>query len=342
VTTPDEMHQPPDPESIEVGLFRPEDAEGVCALFRSVYGDGYPIKHFYDRDALIRVNENRENYTIVARTPQGEVVAVHNLFRSAPYQGLYEWGAGLVLKEWRRSGVNKLVCRHLHERIIPALEMEAVFGEAVCNHTYMQETVFKLGYVEMAIEVALMPAEAYEAEKSSAGRVAGLLAFGWFRPRQQKVYLPGCYEQALQFGYSGPRNDPREFKISRGELPSGPETQARMTVFDFARVARIAVSDARADFGEVLRGLEAEAFGRACEVIQVWVKLSSPWVGAAVDILRQRGYFLGGALPRWFDDDGLLMQKIRCAPDFEDIHLLSDRAKKILEFVKQDYAEVSR
>jgi hypothetical protein len=45
-------------------------------------------------------------------------------------------------------------------------------------------------------------------------------------------------------------------------------------------------------------------------VIQVWLKFSSPWNGKVVDILRRKGYFLGGSLPRWFDEDGLLMQKV--------------------------------
>jgi len=31
-------------QTYEFDLFRPEDAEGVSQLFRTVYGDGYPIK----------------------------------------------------------------------------------------------------------------------------------------------------------------------------------------------------------------------------------------------------------------------------------------------------------
>ncbi len=33
-------------------------------------------------------------------------------------------------------------------------------------------------------------------------------------------------------------------------------------------------------------------------------------------ILREKGFFLGGVLPQWFDDDGLLMQKVLFTPDF--------------------------
>ena len=55
----------------EVDMFRPEDAEGIVRIFRSVYGDGYPIKIFYDPKALTDANENGDYYSIVARNPDG-------------------------------------------------------------------------------------------------------------------------------------------------------------------------------------------------------------------------------------------------------------------------------
>jgi len=69
----------------------------------------------------------------------------------------------------------------------------------------------------------------------------------------------------------------------------------------------------------------------------VWLNLGSSWVGAAVNVLGDRGYFLGGLLPRWFGEDGLLMQKIMIDPDFESVQLYSDRAKQIFAMVKADW-----
>jgi hypothetical protein len=56
-----------------------------------------------------------------------------------------------------------------------------------------------------------------------------------------------------------------------------------------------------------------------------------------VDLLRQKRYFFGGVLPRWFDQDGILMQKLIGSPDFDKIRLHSERSHKILEMVKQDW-----
>jgi hypothetical protein len=68
------------------------DAESVVRLFRQVYGDEYPFKLFYDQDKLARANEQGDYYTIVARSKSGEIVGIHNLFRSAPIRDVYEWG----------------------------------------------------------------------------------------------------------------------------------------------------------------------------------------------------------------------------------------------------------
>ena len=63
----------------------------------------------------------------------------------------------------------------------------------------------------------------------------------------------------------------------------------------------------------------------------------SPWVGAAVHALRERGYFFGGALPRWFDSDGILMQKLLCPPDFDGIVLDSAESKQLLKIIRRDW-----
>ena len=68
--------------SFEVGLFRSEDAEGVARLFRSVHGEDYPIKIFYDPVKLIRANEQGDYYSIVGRSSDGEIIGIHNLFNA--------------------------------------------------------------------------------------------------------------------------------------------------------------------------------------------------------------------------------------------------------------------
>ncbi|HNX97660.1 MAG TPA: hypothetical protein PKK12_08275, partial [Candidatus Aminicenantes bacterium] len=91
-----------------------------------------------------------------------------------------------------------------------------------------------------------------------------------------------------------------------------------------------------ADFSARLARLEAEADAKATVVRQWFLNLGDPAVGDAVARLRGHGYFFGGYLPRWFGDDGLLMQRVTEEPVFEDIRLYSDQAEKLLRFIRQD------
>jgi hypothetical protein len=184
-----------------------------------------------------------------------------------------------------------------------------------------------------------MPAEAYTQEKSATGRVATLNASRCCKPKPHRIYLPLVYELELRKIYSR-LDDSREMALSSEQIPGGTATVAGLTVFDFAGVARIAVTDIGGDFPERLSALEGEAAAKNTVVFQVWLNLTDPSVGGAVDILREQGYFFGGPMPRWFDGDGLLMQKLLCPPDFEGIVLFSDFAKELLEFVREDWGKV--
>jgi hypothetical protein len=324
-------------EPFAVGSFRPEDADGIVRLFRAVYGEGYPIRLFYDPAAITAANREGRYYSICARTDAGEVIGVTHLYLSAPCKTLYEWGAGLVLKECRNWGINNRLGDFACNEFVPRNHhIEELFGEAVCNHTHLQKAIARFNIVETAIEVALMPAEAFTQEKSAAGRVATLNAFRCYKPKPHRIFLPQVYERELQ-GIYARLDDARDVAASEGEIPGARPTRADLTVFDFARVARIAVPESGADFPDRLCVLENEALAKNTVVFQVWLNLTEPWVGAAVDVLRERGYFFGGPLPRWFDGDGLLMQKLLCPPDFEGIVLVSDFAKQLLEFIKEDW-----
>ena len=324
-----------------IGDFRSEDAEGIVRLFQAVYGSHYPIRLFYDAAAVVKANEEQRYHSIVARAANGDVIGVTHLYNSAPYPALYEWGVGLVLNECRSMGVNQRLGEFVHNEFIPRhAHMEEIFGEPVCNHTHMQKHVSLCGYVETGLEVALMPAEAYDQEKSASGRVATVTCFLCCRSKPQRVYLPVAYERELRTIYAR-LDDRRDLALSDADVPGSVESRIDLTVFDFAQVARIAVTEIGADFRERLLEKEKEAAAANVVVFQVWLDLTKPWVGEAAEELRKAGYFFGGMLPRWLDGDALLMQRLVCEPDFGDIKLYTDFSKELLAFVQKDWGRVA-
>jgi hypothetical protein len=202
----------------------------------------------------------------------------------------------------------------------------------------MQKAALNAKHIEMGLEVALMPAAAYTKEKSAFGRVATLDYFRCYKPKPHLIYIPKAYEEELRWLYSR-LDDAREIELADEKANAPQETASRieMQFFDFAQVARFMVHEIGDDFTDVYRNMEAQAIVKQAVVLQVCLNLTTPWINSAVNMLRDRGYFFGGALPRWFDGDGLLMQKVRCSPDFEDIVLESADAKKLLEIIEEDW-----
>jgi len=329
-------------QTYELDLFRPEDAEGVCGLFRTVYGEGYPIRTFVEPARLIEENAAGRTVSSVARTPKGDIVGHVALFHSAPYERVCESGGGLVHPLYRGGkGIYTGLGFHTQDVSAKRLGIEVIFGEPVCNHIFAQKGTAKVGWITHAIEPDLMPAEAYEQEKSASGRVSALLDFRTLIPKPQTVYLPAAYEEVLKFLYSG-LDDKRDFRSAPEDFPSRSPTHIKTQVFDFAKVARLAVHEAGADFVDVLEREEQSVLKQGAVVLQVWLKLTWPWIGRVVNDVRSKGYFLGGILPRWFDVDGLLMQRIIGRPNWEGIQLYTERAKQVFTIAKEDWEGISR
>jgi len=330
-------YKSPREETFEVGFFRTEDAEGIVALFHTVYGDHYPIRMFYDPAAIIAANEEGRYYSIVARSSAGEIVGTTHLFRSSPYPALYENGVGLVRKGYRNAGVFREMSRFLFDDFIPAqANIETTWGQAVCNHPYTQQSGKNAGHIWTALEAAVMPAKTYGKEQNSGARVATLDGFRSIYPKPHRIFLPAPYEQELSWIYAR-LDDIRDIRLSETKTPSGNVTEAELITFDFAGIARIMVKEIGRDFQHCLDNIEKECQGKNTIVFQVFMNLACPWVGDAADELRRRGYFVSGAFPRWFDSDGFMMQRILCPPDFDDIILIDDEAKQLLEFIRKDW-----
>jgi hypothetical protein len=324
-------------EKLTVGFFRSEDAEGVAKLFAGIYGDDYPAKIVYHPDQLVKAFENRDQIPIVVRTPGNRVVGYSSLFRAAPGKGVYEKGNGAVAMDFRNAGVMSMIFNFVKEAMPDISDLKVLFGEPVCNHIYIQKAALaNLPFKETAIEIDLMPAQAYEKERSASGRVSTLLMFITAFPKPHTIHVPDIYSDYFEYIYDG-FDDKRLFSSSRDDFSPLLETRIGTEIFDFAQLARVTVHEAGSDFEKAFVSEEQSILGRGVKVIQVWLKLSRPWVAKTVALLKNNGYFFGGVLPQWFGEDGLLMQKILSRPNWEGIHLFSERAKKVLEFVKADW-----
>lgn len=324
-------------QAVEIDFLGPADAEGVAALFRAVYGENYPHRVYYDPQALVAENATRRIISSVARTPKGEIVGHSAVFRTAPHPGLYESGAGLVLPPYRHTaGILTRLLAHGFELTPQQFGVEAILGDAILNHPFTQRAASHLGSIPVGLQVDLMPAASYAKEGGDNGRVAGLMTINLYQPHPQRIHRPAAYREVLDDLY-GAISDPRELVDSRPEAPAGAPSQVTSLYFDFAQVARLYVTGVGPDFAERFAREEDAARARGAVVVQAWLALSIPWLDPAVDWLRAGGYFLGGIMPRWFDQDALMLQKVLHRPHWEGIVMALERGREILDLVRRDW-----
>ena len=322
-------------EECTIGQFEPADAAGIARLFYAVYGEGYPVDTYYIPEQLIEENRQGNIRSAVARTASGDVVAHVAFYRSSsPNPKLYEYGLGLTLPSYRSSLIFSRACQAVM-KLLGTDPVDGIFGESVCNHIITQKLSLQSKMVETALEPELMPADAYTTEHSANGRVACLMFFRVARDERRVVFLPQPYLAELEFMMSGLGLD-RELRVAEEVLPA-VNSVIDVKRFASAGLARCTLTTPGHDLAIRLAELEREFEQNDYALVQFFVDLGQANCGAVVDELRRQGYSLGGFLPTWFGDDGLLMQKHRVPPDFDHIKLYSDRARALLEIVKRDW-----
>jgi hypothetical protein len=247
----------------------------------------------------------------------------------------------IVLKDYRSSLLARRITEYVMETLARDAGIDEIFGEAVTNHIAMQKLAVPSGMKFTALEVDLMPASAYEKEESASGRVSCTANFRSYRDRSHEVYIPGVYREQIEFILSDCPIS-RTLTLSGEAIPRDAPGEADVKFFSHAGVGRANVSRVGADFESFVEQLDRDAREQGIVALQLFLNLDVPWIGSAVDMLREKGYFLGGYLPRWFDSDGLLMQKLRTTPDFDSINLYTDKAKTIREMVQADWRRTVR
>lgn len=321
-------------QDVAIELFRPEDALGVALAYYETYGDAFPLEHVYDPAEIVRRNVTEDQYTVVDRTPRGEIVGLFGMFRHAPNPGVYEAGQLMVIKSYRNRHLSTEFSKMALENLPERLRIPVVFFEAVSNHTVSQHIVLPMGVAFTGLEVECMPPAARARKDDASHNVSLFLMFKAFEKTSCDVYLPEPYRMFCETMYA-------ELALPRvcssgGELAG--ETRASEFFFQETGLLRLTVTRLGRDFGEVVSRAEAKADERG--IMQVFLNLGDVAAPHAVEMLRDRGYFLGGLLPFWFGADGLLMQKICREPDWDAIQGAGPKAAAIRDRVREDFERV--
>jgi len=328
------LSRSPDPVApgriYEVGRFIPEDAEGVASLFYTVYGEAYPIDAYYMPDRIREMCANGDLHPAVARLKSGEVVGFTALYRSSsPFSGLMEFGLGVVHPAYRGSFVLYHISTMIMDMLRDMPHVEAVFGEAVCDAVIMQHAISLFGFRETGIELGLMPAKAPGKDRTSC-----LVMFLNVRDHRRPLHHPACLTEQVAWLVARGGLDRELSAVAEGPPAEGTRLDAR--IFPSAGVLRANAPCLGPGWEAELLESENQAARAGCQVIQLFLNAGNPGAAAAAPALLRRGYVFGGLVPRWFDDDALLLQKLSFPIDADGIALYSNEARHILSLAMEE------
>ncbi|MGF1611138.1 MAG: hypothetical protein ACFCUQ_17175 [Kiloniellales bacterium] len=316
--------------------FRAEDASAIAAGFKTVYGDHYLSDRVYDPSYFVTANQDGSLRSFVARDEDGRLVAHLALLRSAPYAGLFEIAQGIVLPEHRRYGLLTSMTDYLIRTAESYPNCCGVFGTALTNHIISQRALHRSDFRDIGFEIDYVPARMFDREQSSDGAVATLVQYRVIRSDPSlAAYLPAPYAGVLA-GLFKRLGEERQYRTPRGRMPW--VKLSRTTTTDLPRfdMTRLLVRKAAADLEDKVAKLEEEARASGRRMLQVVLNLGEPACGPAVTLLRRQGFWLGGLLPRWLDNDGLLMQKSLDVPNFPAIRVELPETQALLKSIIAD------
>lgn len=319
------------------------NAKDVGFVFRSVYGEDFPVKDVYEPDTLVREIAAGRVTAFLAFDRNGQPAGYVSLFKSAPNPRLWEAGNMVVHPANKLSNLSSLLAKlYFNPTVLESTDCDGIFGEAVCHHYATQVGSVKSGMRDCAIELDQMSGNSFkEHQEVATGRVSCVFNFLEISEPTKTVYVPAEYYETVQ-NLAQPLK-PRKFMLADAFLPLSGSTVKQDTYYATAQTWKVAVWEIGADWQTFIDELLTEAANRQVISLQVTVNTALPALGAAVRVMRDRGFFLGGLLPRWFGSDGLLMQKLLGAdPDYARTKLYSKTAKDLLAFIRADREAVSR
>ncbi|WP_353115464.1 GNAT family N-acetyltransferase [Nitratidesulfovibrio sp.] len=318
-------------QGVEVGLFRPEDGEGVALLYYAIYGENFPLDYVYDPDRVRAANAARDLYQYVGRTPGGEVVGISALFPAAPNPAILETGGLMILPSYRGGMLAMRLGKATLGTLPEELGLAAVFGQSVCDHVLSQKLTRHFGYRPFGLELEAMPERPEDSTDGVGGRISLLDELRLLDDCPHTVHLPSSYADHLRATYAA---NGLQRHFADGTPPQTP-TEGTRSAMDHAALAKLHVTAPGTDIDDALAAFEAAHPGR--HAWHLHLPLAHPATPHAVEAARARGYFYGGLLPLWTGTDVLLMQKLANAPDFSLPRLLSEEAQALLSVIRGDY-----
>lgn len=313
----------------------------VGDVFRTAYGDSFPVGYVYQPDELLQEIAEGRLRAALAIDGENRAAGYVSMFRNAPNPNLWEAGNLVVVPDYRQTDVSSLLyAAYFNGTLYVSETSDGLWGEAVCCHYFTQVNNIKSGAVDVAVELDQLDGPSFIGNRTGSARVSCVLGISESNAPQSPIYIPEIYAPILE-KLLLPLH-PRVRLRATDPLPAAGLTRYEERYYKPVDTCKIFVHSIGADWSDVAAGILAEARLRGVISLQFFLNMDCPHLDAAVQVLKFLGFFFGGLAPRWFGSDGLLMQQVLGQEtEYEHIKLYSATAKEILAWIQAERAAIS-
>lgn len=324
-----------------VRRLREEDAVGVNACVRAIYGQSYIHDELYHPQQLLRMNQSGELVSVVALDSARQVVGHYALERPG-LRPVAEGGEAMVLPEHRHHALMEQM-RSLLETEAQRLELRGLYGHAVTNHVFSQRSDERFGEHPCAISLGWSPKSFHNMDQALSQRMSDVLYFKYLqRPEQAIANLPPRHREICGqlYGQLGlPIAPAAAASSSASAEPSAIDVDYRACLGRAVIHVRSASESTHAEIAQA----KARLVQQKAEAIFLELPLAQTGTPALCEQAHELGFFFSGLGPSFAaDGDALRLQWLADDLDSSQIQLESAISRALLAYVDRDRARVAR
>jgi len=335
----------PDAE-IKIGSFNHSKVHDLVRLVYKCYGYSYANEFMYYPEQIEARLHSDLMTSCGAYNSEDELIGHLALIYSKPGAKVGESGEAVVDPRYRGHHIFPKMKTYMTEHA-SSHGVIGVYGEAVTVHPYSQKGSLELGSTETGFLLGYSPGTVSfqnisENEKSRRQSIA-LMFTPILQSKRVKTYIPQVYQEIIETIYNKIGYE-REFIIENKDSKykekgkshlnvsiRSDHNQGIITVYKYGE-------NALDEFRFHLKQLRLQRI----DCIYADLPLNNIGAGYIASKLRELGFFYGYVIPEYSDSDVLRLQYLNNVEiSKEDIKTASDFGEHLLDFIVDDWTEVS-
>ncbi len=323
----------------EVRPMQSHEAIEVSKCFYKSYGHSFVYRQIYYPDRIIELNEIGQMESVVAVTPDNEVIGHCALLRWDSRPDVAEIGLAVVKPEYRGQGCLTRLTEHPIERA-KSEKAKALFVLAATNHTYSQQVIHKFGFNDCSLLMGFGPATLSfrGLTETLPQRETYLTCFRYLEnPEKVPLYPPEHHKDFILRLYRNIGLEPQfETPAEPEPIFSEPHSKLNAAHYSPSGFGWIEIEAYGADVLQEVKARLKEFCLKHIEVIQIYCNLGDPLSYYMIPEFERLGYFFVGIKPASTLGDALILHYFNnVAMDYDRIKLASPIGEELRSYVRK-------